>query len=187
MSDKRTVSTDALETLGTIIDANQKRDAIHLAVIPVEAGEQMCPGEPARLVDGKAIGADARDGHGSLGIVDPFLTSNVAKGAHFWLVIYPRVITSLRHVWTHPQLPDEAGVSSVGSLTKEAAVAWLTSYAERMGADYEQLIFALENYGTFDGQPDYYNHNPQACRIYYEVATGKPWVIGDQDYFSCSC
>lgn len=31
MNDKRSVFTDALETLGTIIDDTQKRDAIHLA------------------------------------------------------------------------------------------------------------------------------------------------------------
>lgn len=40
MSDKRSVATDALETLGTIIDDKQKRDAIHLAVEPVVAGER---------------------------------------------------------------------------------------------------------------------------------------------------
>lgn len=37
--DKRSVSTDALETLGTIIDDRAGRDAIHLAVEPVHAGE----------------------------------------------------------------------------------------------------------------------------------------------------
>ena len=37
MSDKRKVSTDALETLGTLIGSDEKRDAIHLAVIPCEA------------------------------------------------------------------------------------------------------------------------------------------------------
>ena len=40
-SDKRSVATDALETLGTIIDDTQKRDAIHLAVEPVVAGERL--------------------------------------------------------------------------------------------------------------------------------------------------
>lgn len=31
-AEKRSVSTDALETLGKIIGPNEKRDAIHLAV-----------------------------------------------------------------------------------------------------------------------------------------------------------
>jgi len=32
--DKRTVATDALMTLGSIIGSEEKRDAIHLAVAP---------------------------------------------------------------------------------------------------------------------------------------------------------
>ena len=72
MSDKRKVSTDALETLGTIIGPNEKRDAIHLAVIPVEAGEPMLPTVSVRIdSDGKAYSVASRsDG---FGIVDPFL------------------------------------------------------------------------------------------------------------------
>ena len=35
--DKRKVSTDALDTLGSIITPAEKRDAIHLAVEPVQA------------------------------------------------------------------------------------------------------------------------------------------------------
>lgn len=35
--DKRTVTTDALETLGKIHEREEKRDAIHLAVEPIES------------------------------------------------------------------------------------------------------------------------------------------------------
>ncbi len=41
MSDKRSVATDALATLGTIIDETAKRDAIHLAVIPMEGYDEI--------------------------------------------------------------------------------------------------------------------------------------------------
>ena len=44
MSDKRSVATDALETLGTIIDETAKRDAIHLAVIQAAMGVASEPG-----------------------------------------------------------------------------------------------------------------------------------------------
>ena len=43
--DKRSVVTDALETLGNIIDDTCKRDAIHLAVEPCIAGEVLSPGD----------------------------------------------------------------------------------------------------------------------------------------------
>jgi hypothetical protein len=45
MSNARSVATDALATLGTIIDDTQKRDAIHIAVEPVIAGERLRPGD----------------------------------------------------------------------------------------------------------------------------------------------
>lgn len=54
MSDKRQVRTDALGTLGTLIGENEKRDAIHLAVIPVKAGQDLSPGESIRALNGVA-------------------------------------------------------------------------------------------------------------------------------------
>lgn len=70
MSDKRSVATDALETLGTIIDDKQKRDAIHLAVMPVIAGVVLPPGMHVSATNGVAMPAVPGEG---LGIVDPFL------------------------------------------------------------------------------------------------------------------
>lgn len=104
-ADKRTVSTDALETLGTIIGENEKRDAIHLAVLPVVAMHKMHAGDHVGMVDG---GASSR-APSLIGIVDPFLKNAVQEGERFWLVIYPRKINSLRHVWTHPDVDDVAG------------------------------------------------------------------------------
>jgi hypothetical protein len=97
-SDNRTVATDALETLGTIIGENEKRDAIHLAVEPAVAGHYLRPGDHVGFLNGGTLGICDNP----LGIVDPFLKSNVKTGQRFWLVLYPRGITSLRHVWTHP-------------------------------------------------------------------------------------
>src|SRR5258707_13974604 len=96
-ADSRSVTTDALATLGFLIGNNEKRDAIHLAVEPVECGARILhAGEHVKLVDGKA--QKCLHGKG-VGIVDPFLETEVIKGEKFWLVLYPRQITSLRHVW----------------------------------------------------------------------------------------
>jgi hypothetical protein len=102
-ADKRSVHTDALATLGSLIGDGEKRDAIHLAVEPVECGARILhAGEHVKLVDGKA--QKCLPGKG-VGIVDPFLETEVIKGEKFWLVVYPRQITSLRHVWDHPAFP----------------------------------------------------------------------------------
>lgn len=103
-ADSRTVTTDALETLGMIHLDPQHRDAIHLAVEPVVAGERLFPGQHIFLADdGMAyIPSNKSDG---LGIVDPFIEGGIEKGESFWLVVYPRQIRSLRHVWEHPDFP----------------------------------------------------------------------------------
>ena len=108
-ADKRSVSTDALETLGTAPLADtEARDAIHLAVEPVIAGESLAPGQDVYLTQG-IDGCLYAMGSGSgkfVGIVDPFLKGPVTKDNRFWLVVYPRQIRSLRHVWEHPDFPN---------------------------------------------------------------------------------
>ena len=101
-ADKRKISTDALETLGTIIDTTAGRDAIHLAVEPVIAGEKLYAGQHIGLLNGIASTKIIK----KIGIVDPFLNGFVPEGEMFWLVVYPRQITSLRHVWSHPDFPE---------------------------------------------------------------------------------
>ena len=108
-TEKRSVHTDALATLGTIIGPNEKRDAIHLAVEPCIAGQNLYPGQHVLLIDkptGGQVAVAGLEEEVTLGIVDPFLTLPVAKGERFWLVVYPRQITSLRHVWEHPSFPE---------------------------------------------------------------------------------
>ncbi len=92
------MKTDYLQ-LGQLIDDTQHRDAIHIAVAPVEAAEQLRPGQHIGVrVDGRA----STRGTAPIGIVDPFLKADVLEGQRFWLFLYPYTITSLRHDWTHP-------------------------------------------------------------------------------------
>lgn len=103
-AEKRSVHTDALATLGTIIDETAKRDAIHIAVEPAIAAEKLFPGQDVGLnVDGKGRAGRCDN---PVGIVDPYLRNFVTEGQRFWLLVYPRQITSLRHVWSHPNFPE---------------------------------------------------------------------------------
>lgn len=201
-ADKRSVSTDALETLGTVIDENQKRDAIHLAVIPVVAMATMKPGQHVRLENGK--NAYPCKSYQGLGIVDPFLKAPVQKNERFWMVIYPRVITSLRHVWTHPELPDETGAEK----PKEPSEAWLRDWCSRSEISYEDLITVAKSGSVKStGSDDYYDGRwsmspgddyllslgrdahgeipPEVWDHVRNVIDREP--VARPEYFSCSC
>jgi hypothetical protein len=144
-ADKRSTSTDALETLGTIIDETGRRDAIHLAVEPVVAGETLRPGDDVGFLPDGTAGTNAST---LLGIVDPFLKAKVKKGQRFWLVVYPRKITSLRHVWEHPafhpSLGAQADVVDVvrPRISKRDAVAWFQVFSKRHRIDYYTALQA---------------------------------------------
>jgi hypothetical protein len=171
--DKRKVSTDALETLGTIIGPNEKRDAIHLAVEPVIAGEWLDPGEHVRIdpESGYAYGCEVGKG---VGIVDPFLADTVKPAQRFWLVIYPRQIHSLRHVWTHPAFPDEPeplGMMAAKPPSVQASESWLRDFCEtRDMPSYERVMAAITD------EPVYVN--PDATRVEYQD------VYKDSEYWT---
>lgn len=198
--EKRKVSTDALETLGTII-TDGGRDAIHLAVEPVEAGESLNKGEDLVLIEGKAFAAIHHPDQKPLGIADPFLKERIQKGQKFWLVVYPRQITSLRHVWSHPDFPED-GIDKVGKAFSEN---WVRGWIQRTddAPTYEDLIALVtggeisqdEYYGNrweLDGQyllshgRDASGEIDPALWSHLEVITGVR-IIDRPTYFACSC
>lgn len=189
MSNGRKVSTDALETLGTIIGENEKRDAIHLAVLPMVAGETLPPGEDIHVRDGKAY---ATPHEKATGVVDPFLPLGPATGERFWMVLKPRMVTSLRHVWSHPAFPDEAGSMTEESIETAYARKWIREWAEGYGFSYKEAIEHATAYldngeywyegGTFEGESlpsDFWEH--------FENATGRKLGRAVGNFLSCSC
>lgn len=121
---KRSVATDALKTLGTIIDNNAGRDAIHLAVNPEVAGTVLKPGQHVgRNWQGHFVPVTGKSSYTSaakaLGIVDPFLKEDVKVGERFWFILYPNQVDSLRHVWSHPEFKDEAADKRVKELEEK--------------------------------------------------------------------
>lgn len=190
-----TVSTDALATLGTIIDETAGRDAIHLAVEPVEAGENLRPGvHVGRDTDGRWT---RRKREAAVGIVDPFLDTAVREGQRFWLVIYPRQITALRHVWEHPAFAPPMAVPHLSE--QEISEQWLREYAAKIDEGFGTLLKAADDWvqrgkwffgtrtgdysGKFEGEsthPDFWRH--------YQVFRGVNVPTGKQhSFFTCSC
>lgn len=190
--DNRSVTTDALHTLGTIISESEKRDAIHLAVEPVIAVGTLPPGEDVGFVEG-GVGICENP----VGIVDPFLKRPVKDGERFWLVVYPRQITSLRHVWEHPDFPVSVDVAPAPQYG--ASEQWIRNFADGVSLHYDVLMEGAAEWvdskkrggwddylcmgGLLEGEsvPDeFWNH--------YEAVTGQK-VEEDHrgSFFTCSC
>ncbi len=196
--EKRKVSTDALETLGTIIGENEKRDAIHLAVIPIVAQESLKPGDHVSS-DGRAsyIGSNR-----SVGIVDPFLKNNVKKGERFWLIIYPRQINSLRHIWTHPSFPDDIKEENIIDNDIEKSKKWIESFSKSLeGFDisFDHLMklanswlddfWEREDNSLLQDIKDVYAYKiTKEFWYHYEIVTGKKVEEYKKvDFFECCC
>lgn len=187
MNEKRTVFTDALATLGTIIGPDEQRDAIHLAVEPIAAGCDLRPGQDVFISGGEAFASYSAETE-PVGIVDPFLKRGPKRGERFWLVVYPRTITSLRHVWAHPAFPDPVGLTIGGRVfTKDESAAFLTEVASRLGVTLDDVENMRSN-GSFRTDIDGDRQVPPTFWEHFENYTGRMIPERERaDYFSCGC
>jgi len=193
MSD-RSPNTDALATLGTVITSAEKRDAIHLAVIATCASDRLMPGSHVG-VNGKFSSRE-----NLIGIVDPFLTSPVEAGEWFWLIIYPRKITSLRHVWSHPDVPEEEdyitppGEDQVIIGPNPISVQYLEAAAANLGTSYDDLMDMIDEYVSKGYAPCFghdinYDVDSRAVLMHYTVVRSATVTHEQQEnfYFRCAC
>jgi hypothetical protein len=179
--------------IGNLIYGSQERDAIHVAVTPAIAAENLQPGQHVGFVkedDTKTVGTKSTN---LIGIVDPFLKHQVEEGDQFWMFLYPNSVTSLRHNWSHP-----AFVAARSSVTKVEAEKWMREFADRADITYRQAIEAgreFNEYGEYFVQHGQENARDEIYRpgikVQYwrnwEIITGEKVKDPDGEVFSCSC
>lgn len=94
--------------LGQIIKISTvKRDAVHVAVMPLFADAELKPGQRITIDDPQQYAIPAFAGDDGDAIVDPFLMREVHPGERFWAFMLPGSVHNLRHNWTHPKLTDD--------------------------------------------------------------------------------
>ena len=186
---------DTTKAVGKLLTEDFGRDAIHVAVAPVEAGEKLAPGQHIGIgANGKAFCRHTT----SIGIVDPFLSVNVQIGERFFIFLYPGTITSLRHEWEHPAFkPTEAAPTANPEDSSDVAAAKrrIAVYADAVGLSYDRTMEAAEDwlrseeYHIFNyDTPDEAYTGAEAFWNDYEIVTGKKVEQGKkQNFFSCSC
>lgn len=204
MTDRTTLS------IGKVIDESYERDAVHFAVYPVIASEEIDRGvalqftkqgppyveevpvafryDPNMPVRGTGIG-----------IADPFLNKPVKVGQRFWMFLYPASITALRHSWTHDQIPgtaeeDEKTVKRVADeILLQPHRQYLTELANSLDVDPAELMHRADEYvqnGSYwiEGPKFEGVRLPQEFWDHYEKLRGTK--VGEADrgsFFSCSC
>jgi hypothetical protein len=187
---------DKIPKLGNLITDEQYRDAVHIAVSPVTAGEYLAPGQFIGFTgSAHTVGVDAKK---IIGIVDPFLKHGVEEGQQFYMFLLPNTITSLRHEWTHPDFEKEdelAAMEPTFFKLKGAAAEekWVTDFADNIGSDYNEIMAAADDYlahgeylvrgGTFEG----YSVPDEFWDKYEAIKRKKVEENERGSFLSCSC
>jgi hypothetical protein len=176
--------------VGHLVEGNEERDAIHVPVIPVIAGDYLNPGEHVGIM-GSRRNLTATRSADPVGIIDPFLKQTVNRGQKCWLFVYPGTIVSLRHNWEHPafeKVDDDPNVQASMRWMEDIAdrfqrrepdsYEWLMEEADKIVSGEEDYItFSTDSYrGEFDAE-EFWHH--------YSVIRGKVATPGN--VFTCMC
>lgn len=177
------------------------KDAIHIAIAQVSAGEELKAGDRVGFKDKEGIVfKDATH----IGLVDPFIQTSIKKDNLFYLFLYPNSVTSLTHQWEHPSFdrsPEK--IAAADKWLKKHTQAYFSSeeddaFAEWEGTNYHRFIeeFKAGDVGTYaygDDFSEHYNNNIDGFKKKFwdnlEIVTGiaATKTQRDQEYFSCSC
>lgn len=165
--------------------ANQSRDAIHVAIVALTAGQLLLPSQHVAIVDDVAVAKTT----GTIGIVDPYLRCPVEKGQDFWLFLYPNTVTSLRHEWTHPAFD----LPKISDATDSRL--WVALFANDLGQTFDGLMDAAKKFQergdyTYDNSESYkavdWEKWPEFWR-HFERLTGLKENSDESCPFTCSC
>lgn len=175
-------------TLGQLIEGEAQRDAFHIAVAPVVAAHAMIPGQHVGLLpDGRA---SAKSVDKTIGIVDPFLLEAVGMGQRFWLCLYQKTVTGMRHEWTHPAFSAEQTPRKDHAEARKV----IEAFASRLRRSYDDVLDTLSSaltdggaHGGDDSDADSFNSNKKELLLAASIILGKPLRDAEEVYFSCAC
>jgi len=149
--------------LGQLIKEPVERDAVHIAVIPVQAGDDhIIPGEPLKFAWGSrsvVLRCTDYDPENAVGVADPFLftrpnkegpitishpdyreiderPTSIRKGDWFWMFLLPGSVTGMRHHYYC------AAIDTPPRMPVNEHEDWLREFAQRWNFDYDEMISA---------------------------------------------
>lgn len=179
---------ETLESIGTVLTRTMPRDAVHFAVVQAVAATALKPGTSVWVTDRRTMMAAPCAPKERLGIVDPFLAVPLKGGQSFWIFLNPGSITSLKHFWTHPGLPE----LHPSGLHHKDAEDFLRECAERFGSTFEELLEEIRGGRVTVGMNQDFADDPEQLKKFWdsaEIILGETFDGGHRAraYFSCAC
>jgi len=107
------------------------KDAIHVAIVSVRAGEFLHPGRRVTLNEHREAVNDAK----GIGVADPFLKGRIEKGENLWILMDASQVANVQHTWDH-----ELDFSPPERVVAESKQ--LACHADKLGVTYTQLMDA---------------------------------------------
>lgn len=170
---------------------HEKRDAVHIAVIPVKLAETLDPGTrvctKGKEGDLLVVGKPERDKYGralqkEIGVISPFIQGKAGAGYIYYLCLFPNTVVGMTHHWEHPDID-----------SKEHFKKKIKDFAESIGQTYDSLIDVARNFNqtgdwTYDNTEAYKDNYREFDNFWkwYEIVTGE--YVGDKSCpFTCSC
>lgn len=172
--------------IGKTPESTAKRDAVHVALAPIVAGENLAVNDRVHVRDGKAYRCTSQP----TGIVDPFRDTPVVNGAMFWLFMYPNTIRSIRHDWQHPDVPD----SAIARDPEGESMRYMEGYANSINRSVGYVLERIRERDSIiaDGVDQHsweYDGPVSEFWRHAEILIGEsiPASYRDDFVFSCSC
>jgi hypothetical protein len=188
--------SDAQQNIGKLIEGEAFRDAIHIAILPAIAGEDIQPGDQLKFAYGSTEKVmrwspyhenDRPEAY--IGIADPFIYTGwegIGTGQRFYMFVKPNTVTGMRHHWHLPAV-DEAQPP-----TDDVDELWLRQYCEKHGYAYEDLLSAAQGEQEYVTSYGVDNHKSKPEPEVWEHLEGVlkkpiPQQIRESVHYSCSC
>ena len=112
--------------LGNKPTGPEGRDAVHIAIVAVQATCNLYAGLPV-AINSKGQAYHVNNRSDAVGIIDPFLQDEVKAGGWFWLCMFPKTVVNLRHDWEHPAF-NKPEIKSADAGSVATSRAWLMDY-----------------------------------------------------------
>ncbi len=183
--------------LGKLITKKKaSRDCVHIAIVPLIAGDSILVGSPIKLAYGTAdiaLMAEPAYGDDVIGIADPYLKEyQIQKGQRFYGFLTPGTVTGMTHQWNHPAFDNV-------KKPKDEHESWLRAFCDKWNFKFDELIKAGisekdDDYVTAHGRDlhsrsDLDDGEETEFWSHLEAFTGKTFSYEhrSRNRWSCSC